>query len=104
MKVIFISLDTLRADRLTVFGGERGLTPHLDRIAAEGAAFSRTFASDIPTQPSHTALFTGQYGVHTDIVSHFHPAPQLAPDVAVAADHLPRGGLRHRGRRPPLRR
>ena len=81
MKVIFISLDTLRADRLTVFGGERGLTPHLDRIAAEGAAFSRTFASDIPTQPSHTALFTGQYGVHTDIVSHFHPASQLAPDA-----------------------
>lgn len=81
MKVIFVSLDTLRADRLTVFGGQRGLTPNIDRIAAEGAAFSRTFSSDIPTQPSHTALFTGRFGAHTDIVSHFHPASQLGDDA-----------------------
>ncbi len=79
MKVIFVSLDTLRADRLTILGGERSLTPNLDRIAAEGTIFSNAFSSDIPTQPSHTALFTGRFGIHTDIVSHFHPASQLDP-------------------------
>ena len=81
MKVIFVSLDTLRADRLTSLGYHRGLTPNLDRIASQGALFSNAFASDIPTQPSHTALFTGRFGVHTDIVSHFHPASQLGEDV-----------------------
>ena len=60
MNVIFISMDTLRADRLGCLGHERGLTPNLDRIASEGSLFTNAFASDIPTQPSHTAIFTGQ--------------------------------------------
>ena len=77
MNVIFISMDTLRADRLGCLGHERGLTPNLDRLAAEGSLFANAFASDIPTQPSHTAIFTGRFGVTTNIVSHFHPAARL---------------------------
>ncbi len=77
MNVIFCSLDTLRADHLSCLGHGRGLTPNLDRIASEGALFSQAYATDIPTQPSHTALFTGQFGVNTGIVSHFHPASYL---------------------------
>ena len=56
MNVIFISMDTLRADHLGCLGHERKLTPNLDRIASEGALFTHAFASDIPTQPSHTAI------------------------------------------------
>ncbi len=82
MNVIFISMDTLRADRLGCLGHERGLTPNLDRIASEGALFTNAFASDIPTQPSHTAIFTGRFGVNTNIVSHFHPAARLDADVS----------------------
>jgi arylsulfatase len=81
VKTIFISLDTLRADRLTALGYGRGLTPNLDRIAGEGALFTQTYASDIPTQPSHTALFTGRFGVSTGIVSHFFPPASLAHEV-----------------------
>ena len=77
MNVIFCSLDTLRADRLGVIGGRPGLTPNLDRLAGEGALFTQAFATDIPTQPSHTALFTGRYGIRTGIVSHFHPHAKL---------------------------
>ena len=53
MNVIFVSMDTLRADHLGCLGHERKLTPNLDRIASEGALFTHAFASDIPTQPSH---------------------------------------------------
>ena len=81
MNVIFISMDTLRADRLGCLGYRRNLTPNLDRIASEGALFTRTFASDIPTQPSHTALFTGRYGINSEIVSHFHPPAQLDTSI-----------------------
>ena len=81
MKAIFLSLDTLRADRLTCLGYHRGLTPHLDRVAAQGALFASAFASDIPTQPSHTALFTGRFGIKTGIVSHFFGPAQLAESV-----------------------
>ncbi|MGH9081015.1 MAG: sulfatase-like hydrolase/transferase [Acidimicrobiales bacterium] len=81
MKVLFVSLDTLRADR--VFGPDRrpGLTPNLDRIASEGASFTNAFATDIPTTPSHTALFTGRFGADSGIVSHFYPRSHLANDV-----------------------
>ena len=81
MKVVFVSMDTVRADR--VFGPNRrpGLTPNLDRIAGEGASFTNAFATDIPTTPSHTALFTGRFGVDTGIVSHFHPGSTLAEDA-----------------------
>ena len=82
MNVIFISMDTLRADRLGCIGHERGLTPNLDRIAGEGSLFTNAFASDIPTQPSHTAIFTGRFGVTTNIVSHFHPAARLDADFS----------------------
>jgi arylsulfatase len=77
VNVIFISMDTLRADRLGCLGYGRGLTPNLDRIAGEGALFTQAFASDIPTQPAHTAIFTGRFGTRTGIVSHFHPPSQL---------------------------
>jgi arylsulfatase len=63
-------------------GYERELTPNLDRIAGEGALFMNAFASDIPTQPSHTAIFTGRFGVNTGIVSHFHPPSQLDVDAS----------------------
>ncbi len=79
-RTIFISLDTVRANRLSTLGSTRCVTPTLDQLAAESALFSRAFATDIPTQPSHTAMFTGRYGATTGIVSHFHEAAQL--DIA----------------------
>ena len=82
MNVIFISMDTLRADHLGCLGHERNLTPNLDRIASEGSLFTNAFASDIPTQPSHTAIFTGRFGVNTGIVSHFHPPARLDADIS----------------------
>ena len=81
LKTIFISLDTVSADRLSTLGGTRCSTPSLDLLAAESALFTNAFATDIPTQPSHTAVFTGSYGASTGIISHFHPPAQLAAQV-----------------------
>jgi arylsulfatase len=82
MKVLFISLDTVCADRLSTLGSTKVSTPNLDQFAAESALFTQAYASDIPTQPSHTTVFTGRYGVNTGIVSHFHPPAMLAEDIA----------------------
>jgi len=92
MNLIICSLDTLRADHLSCLGNERGLTPNLDRIASEGSLFSQTYATDIPTQPSHTALFTGQFGIKTGIVSHFHPAAYLPEETLWLPSLLRRHG------------
>jgi len=70
MKVLFIVLDTLRADHLGCYGYHRNTSPRLDSVAKEGVLFERAYASDVPTQPSYTAMFTGQRGIRTGIVSH----------------------------------
>ena len=92
MNLIICSLDTLRADHLSCLGNGRGLTPNLDRIASEGALFSQTYATDIPTQPSHTALFTGKFGINSGIVSHFHPAAYLPEETLWLPSLLRRNG------------
>jgi arylsulfatase A-like enzyme len=81
VKALFISLDTVGADRLSTLGATRCTTPSLDQIAAESALFTQAYATDIPTQPSHTALFTGRSGARTGIVSHFHPPAMLDESV-----------------------
>lgn len=42
VNVLFILADDLRADAVGVFGGTQVGTPNIDRLAARGAAFSRT--------------------------------------------------------------
>ena len=59
--VLVLSLDTLRADRLGAYGSTAGLTPNLDRFAAESVIFDQAYAPSNETLYSHAALFTGQY-------------------------------------------
>jgi arylsulfatase len=80
-KTIFISLDTVCARRLSTLGSTDCATPTLDQIASDSALFTNAFATDIPTQPSHTAMFTGRYGVGTGIVSHFHAPARLEAET-----------------------
>lgn len=59
--IIFIVLDTQRADRLGCYGHSRPITPNLDRFAADGALFERAVSPAQWTIPSHASLFTGLY-------------------------------------------
>jgi len=59
--LVLISLDTCRADRLTCYGGQEGVTPNLDALASEGALFTNCLAQSTATAPSHRSLLTGQY-------------------------------------------
>ena len=55
--VILLSLDTLRADRLGIWGNPAGTSPHLDRLARRGVMFQRCIAQASSTLPSHMSLF-----------------------------------------------
>lgn len=70
MKIIMISLDSLRANRLGSYGYTKPTSPYMDKIASEGALFENAFASDIPTEAVHTSIFTGKVGLRTGVVSH----------------------------------
>lgn len=80
MKIIFTVIDTLRADHLGCYGYDKNTSPNIDKIASNGVIFERAYASDVPTQPSFTAMFTGQRGVKTGIVSH-SPTENLSNEI-----------------------
>ena len=59
--VIFISIDTLRADHLGCYGHPFVKSPHIDRLAAEGVRFTNHFSAVSTTLSSHTTMMTGTY-------------------------------------------
>ena len=70
LNVLVVTVDTLRADRLSCYSNEAPPTPAMDGLAAKGARFSRAFAHTTLTLPSHTNILLGTtplyHGVHTN--------------------------------------
>jgi arylsulfatase A-like enzyme/Flp pilus assembly protein TadD len=58
--VVLISVDTLRSDRLPVYGYDGVETPAIDRLRADSVLFEQAWAHYPMTFPSHASLFTGQ--------------------------------------------
>lgn len=89
--LVIVTIDTLRADRLGCYGNREVETPHLDRLARDGA-MAPNAAVQIPmTRPSHTCLFTGllpfEHGIRDNV------SPTLAKDVPTLAETLKTGGF-----------
>jgi arylsulfatase A-like enzyme len=59
--VLLITLDTVRANHLSVYGYERSTTPTLERLAKEGVRFDGARATAPWTVPSHASIFTARW-------------------------------------------
>jgi len=59
--LVFIVVDTLRADRLGCYGAERETTPAIDALAARAVRFHRAYATAPWTRPSIASMLTGLY-------------------------------------------
>lgn len=57
--VVLISVESLSAEFLGAYGGTKGLTPNLDRLAAGGLMFERAFATGTRTVRGLEALSIG---------------------------------------------
>ncbi|HYT74398.1 MAG TPA: sulfatase, partial [Vicinamibacterales bacterium] len=57
--VLLITIDTLRADALSAYGGPAE-TPNIDALAAHGARFTFAHAHTVITLPSHTTVLSGR--------------------------------------------
>jgi glucan phosphoethanolaminetransferase (alkaline phosphatase superfamily) len=57
--VILISIDTLRSDRLPVYGYDRVETPNLDAFARDSITFERVYSHTPLTLPSHASILSG---------------------------------------------
>ncbi len=77
--VLLITIDTLRVDRVGAFGSKLGLTPNLDRLAAEGIRFTRAYTSAPLTLPAHASILTATHppvhGVRTNGLFRLGPNP-----------------------------
>ena len=71
--VVLISLDTLRADRLSCYGNPHRTSPAADRLAEEGVLFERALSTSSWTLPAHVSMLTG-LPVSAHGVCHGNPA------------------------------
>ena len=82
--VVLIMIDTLRADRLSLYGHRRTTSPNLDRWARDNAVvFENAFAPSPWTLPSHASLFTGLDAVRHG-VNQGYPLPPTFPTLSEA--------------------
>lgn len=64
--VLLVVLDTLRVDRVGVYG-QRRLTPQLDAFAEHALIYTQAYSTAPWTLPTHASLFTGQYPSQHDV-------------------------------------
>ena len=57
--VLLITIDTLRFDRLSISSAKYVKTPHIDDLARRSAIFTKAYAHNPLTRPSHTNILTG---------------------------------------------
>ncbi len=58
--IVFIVLDTHRADRMGCYGYARGTTPNLDAFAQAATVYEEAIAPAQWTIPSHASMFSGE--------------------------------------------
>ena len=59
--VVLVLLDTVRPDRLGIYGGQPEVAPFLSEVARDGVVFSRAFSTSGWTPPSTASALTGLY-------------------------------------------
>jgi arylsulfatase A-like enzyme len=82
--VLFVTVDTLRADYLSCYGHARILTPSFDRVATGGALFRQAIAQSTTTTPSHASIFTSLYLQDHNVFSNFEAlgnAPRTLAEI-----------------------
>jgi arylsulfatase A-like enzyme/tetratricopeptide (TPR) repeat protein len=70
--LLLVTIDTLRADHVGVYGDADAETPSLDALARRGARFEQAHSAVPITGPAHATILTGQYppvhGVRDNVV------------------------------------
>jgi arylsulfatase A-like enzyme/tetratricopeptide (TPR) repeat protein len=89
--LVLVTIDTLRADRLGVYGNREVSTPHMDLLAKEGAMAPDATVHAPLTRPSHVSLFTGllpsEHGIRDNV------SPTLDPEIPLLAEVLKTAGF-----------
>lgn len=94
--VVLISIDTLRADYLGVYGQALPTSPVLDSLARESVVFERAIACSPWTAPSHVSMMTSLYPTVHGVLDYPFP-DRLDAKVVTLAEILRAHGWRTGG-------
>lgn len=89
--IILISIDTLRADHLGLYGYERFTSPNLDAFARDGVVFEDASSTSPWTLPAHASLLTGRTPLRHGVTT---VQTRLSEQVPTLASLLARAGYR----------
>lgn len=89
--IVLISLDTLRADRLGIYGNARDTSPRLDALAREGGRVQVALAAASSTPPSHMTMLTGTSPCRHGVFG-IYAEDDLPDDIETLAGRLARQG------------
>ena len=78
INLVFLIVDTLRADHLGVYGYERPTSPTIDRLAATGIRFARVESQSSWTKASMASMWTGLYPQRSGITRYDDGIPDAA--------------------------
>ncbi len=90
--VLLVTIDTLRADRVGVYGSSAGLTPGLDALANRGVRFTQVWSHAPMTLPSHASILTGLLPTHHGVRN--NSAFRLGPEPTTLAERFRASGYR----------
>ena len=90
--LLFIGIDSLRADHMSLYGYPRQTTPHMSRFAEGGTVFEQTYSAYIPTTSGYGSMLTGMDVFSTQMVALRHqgtfaPGVQTLPEILKAAGY-----------------
>lgn len=81
--IVFIVVDTARADHFSCYGYGRPTTPRIDALASDGVLYTQARASGPWTLPAHASMLTGQpsgeHGLHWS--GQVPKGPELPPTI-----------------------
>lgn len=77
LNILLFTADDMHFDSSGVYGGPiQNLTPHIDRLAAQGMRFERAYATVAVCQPSRQVMFTGLYPHRSGSMGFFPLKPE----------------------------
>ena len=95
--VVLISVDTLRSDRLPMYGYSKVEAPALDGLRSDAILFERAYSHIPLTLPAHVSLFTGlepgQHGVLDNSGFRLDPAVPCLAELLKKAGYATGGAI-----------
>ena len=92
--ILFVLIDTLRAERMSAYGYERDTTPFLKELASTGIRFDRHIAQSSWTKSSMASLWSGMTPIRVGVTKFNHSVPD---EVVMPAELLADAGFMNVG-------